>query len=226
MNPPPQEQPRRLLITAGPTHEPIDAVRYIGNRSSGRLGVNLADEAVRRGWAVTLLLGPTHLSPAEAAVELDRYRTASELGDLLRKHQPNCDVLVMAAAVADYRPRVSPDQLAGKLRREGAEMVIRLEPTEDLLAGCSSRRKEGQVFVGFALEPRERMLSSAREKLDRKGIDLIVANPLETMESDAIEAVVLGKDGSERRTDGAIGKPRFAAWLMAVIEEASACLTD
>ena len=217
---PPQEHPRRLLITAGPTHEPIDAVRYIGNRSSGRLGVLLADRAATRGWAVTLLLGPTHLEPAENAVELVRYRTASELGELLHEHQPGCDVLVMAAAVADYRPCVPDGQLTGKLRREGAEMVIRLEPTEDLLAGCSARREPGQVFVGFALEPRERMLSSAREKLERKGIDLIVANPLETMESDAIEAVVLGRDGAERRTDGAIGKGDFADWLLGIVEEA------
>lgn len=214
---------RRLLITAGPTHEPIDSVRYIGNRSSGRLGVDLADAAARRGWTVTLLLGPSALSPAEPAVRVERYRTASDLSELLEEHQPGCDVLVMAAAVADYRPKATPEQLAGKLRRRDAKMVIELEPTEDLLAGCTSRRGPGQLFVGFALEPRERMMSSAREKLERKGIDLIVANPLETMEAGAIEAVVLGRDGSDRRTDGAIDKAEFGGWLLAVIEEVTAC---
>jgi phosphopantothenoylcysteine decarboxylase/phosphopantothenate--cysteine ligase len=208
----------RLLVTAGPTQEPIDAVRFIGNRSSGRLGVLLADRAAARGWPVTLLLGPTHLEPAESGVELVRYRTTTELGELLVDHQPACGVLVMAAAVADYRPKVEPGQLAGKLKRSGGGMVIELEATEDLLAGCSKRREPGQLLVGFALEPRERMLESARAKLVRKGIDLIVANPLETMEAATIEAVVLGRDGSEQRTDGAIGKGAFAEWLLDVLD--------
>lgn len=224
-NCPPHRQ-RRLLITAGPTHEPIDSVRYIGNRSSGRLGVDLADAAARRGWEVTLLLGPSALTPSEPSVKLERYRTASDLGELLAAHQHECDVLVMAAAVADYRPKVTPEQLTGKLRRKDTKMVIELEPTEDLLAGCASRRDPGQVFIGFALEPRERMMSSARDKLERKGIDLIVANPLETMEAGAIEAVVLGRDGSERRTEGAIEKAAFGDWLLTVIEEATTCVND
>ncbi|MFG0259210.1 MAG: phosphopantothenoylcysteine decarboxylase [Phycisphaerales bacterium JB041] len=214
------------MITAGPTHEPIDSVRYIGNRSSGRLGVDLADAAARRGWAVTLLLGPSALTPSEPAVSLERYRTASDLVELLAARQGDCDVLVMAAAVADYRPKVTPEQLAGKLRRKDAKMVIELEPTEDLLAGCAARRVPGQVFVGFALEPRERMMSSAQDKLERKGIDLIVANPLETMEAGSIEAVVLGRDGSERNTGGAIEKAAFGDWLLTVIEEAASCATE
>jgi len=210
---------RRLLITAGPTQEPIDAVRFIGNRSSGRLGVELADRAAERGWLVTLLLGPTHLLPRNPAVQVVRYRTTRDLADALALHQPECAVLVMAAAVADYRPIVEPGQLDGKCKRSADGMVIRLEATEDLLAGCSTRRRPEQLLVGFALEPRERMIGSARDKLERKGIDLIVANPLETMEGDSIEAVVLGRDGSERRTGGAIGKGEFGAWLMAVIDE-------
>ena len=211
---------RRLLITAGPTHEPIDAVRYIGNRSSGRLGVELADEAAARGWPVTLLLGPTHLAPTDPRVEVLRYRTTSDLADLLAEHQPSCRVLVMAAAVADYRPIVEPGQLKGKFKRSGEGMVIRLEATEDLLAGCSKRRSEGQLLVGFALEPRERMLESALAKLERKGIDMIVANPLETMEGESIEAVVITTDGTLRHTDGAIPKRQFGVWLLDAIETA------
>lgn len=209
---------RRLLITAGPTQEPIDAVRFIGNRSSGRVGVELADRAAERGWLVTLLLGPTHLLPRNQAVQVARYRTTSDLAAALAIHQPACTVLVMAAAVADYRPIVEPGQLDGKHKRSAAGMVIRLEATEDLLAGCAARRRPGQLLVGFALEPRERMIGSARDKLERKGIDLIVANPLETMEGDSIEAVVIGRDGSERRTQGAIEKREFGVWLMAVID--------
>lgn len=213
----PDQRPT-VLITAGPTHEPVDSVRYLGNRSSGRLGVELADEAARRGWSVTLLLGPTHLAPAEPGIRVERYTTASELGGLLGAHQPSCDVLVMAAAVADYRPRTTPEQLAGKLRRGGKAMVLELEPTEDLLAACSARRRPGQTLIGFALEPRDRMMASAREKLERKGIDLIVANPLETMEAGGIEAVVLGRDGSETHTEGVVDKRAFGAWLMGLIE--------
>lgn len=208
----------RLLVTAGPTQEPIDAVRFVGNRSSGRLGVSLADRAALRGWPVTLLLGPTHLEPGEPDVELVRYRTTTELGRLLTEHQPACGVLVMAAAVADYRPKVEARQLGDKLKRAGGGMVIEMEATEDLLAGCSARREEGQLLVGFALEPRERMIASARAKLVRKGIDLIVANPLGTMEAATIEAVVLGKDGSEWRTEGKIDKGEFGDWLLEIIE--------
>lgn len=207
----------RLLITAGPTHEPIDAVRFIGNRSSGRLGLALADEAAGRGWAVTLLLGPTHLAPSRAEVHLERYRTTSDLGALLARVQAECDVLVMAAAVADYRPRVDPEQLHTKLKRRAGAMVVELEPTEDLLAACSARRRPGQLLVGFALEPRDRLIASATEKLRRKAIDLIVANPLETMESPQIEATVLSREGILRTTDGPMPKEAFAPWLLDLI---------
>src|ERR1043165_5952055 len=105
--PAPAAHPKRMLITAGPTHEPIDAVRFIGNRSSGRVGLALADEAARRGWDVLLLLGPVHRTPADSRVRVVRFRTAAELGALLDQHASGCDVLLMAAAVADYRPRVS-----------------------------------------------------------------------------------------------------------------------
>ncbi len=210
---------RCLLITAGPTHEPIDAVRFIGNRSSGRLGIALADEAARRGWRVTLLLGPTHLAPADPGVRVLRYRTTSDLAGLLEAQQPACDVLVMAAAVADYRPTATPDQLAGKLRRENRAMVIELEPTPDLLAACSSRRRQGQVLVGFALEPEGELLASARRKLERKRVDAIIANPLETMESPDVRAVAVLRSGIDRDAGPAMPKAKFAGWLMDLVEE-------
>lgn len=217
-----EQQGLRVLITAGPTHEPIDAVRFIGNRSSGRLGVALADEAARRGCAVTLLLGPTPRLPTDSRVFTRRFRTTADLQALLAEHMPRCDVLIMAAAVADYRPRVPPDQVHTKLRRENTTLTIELEPTQDQIAICSERRRPGQLLVGFALEPRDVLLDSARKKLERKRIDLIVANPLETMDAETIEATVLGRDGGEHRTDGAIPKERFAGWLLDIVARAAA----
>jgi len=213
---------RRLLITAGPTHEPIDAVRFIGNRSSGRLGVSLADEAARRGYSVTLLLGPTHLTPTDSSVRVRRFRTTADLESLLAEEVPNIDVLVMAAAVADYRPRADQTSPGGKRRRTDAGMTLELEGTPDLLAGCSKLRRPGQLFVGFALEPREEMLASARRKLERKKIDLVVANPLETMDGATIEATVLGRPGTclevGARTPGPIPKEAFGGWLLDRLE--------
>jgi phosphopantothenoylcysteine decarboxylase/phosphopantothenate--cysteine ligase len=219
MDPPGRGKPRRLLITAGPTHEPIDAVRFLGNRSSGRVGVALADEAARRGWDVMLLLGPAPRQPSDSRVRMRRFRTAADLEALLAEETPKADVLVMAAAVADYRPKVDPQFFGGKFRRKNEVLKLELEPTPDLLAGVAARRRPDQFMVGFALEPREELLASARSKLERKKIDLVVGNPLETMDGETIEAMVLGKDGTEVRTPGVIDKVAFAAWLMGVIEE-------
>lgn len=209
---------RRILITAGPTHEPIDAVRFLGNRSSGRLGVALADEAAARGWTVTLLLGPVSRTPSDSRVRVRRFRTCSDLEALLRETAADCDVLVMAAAVADYRPRVDPAFFGGKFRRKDQPLTLTLEPTPDLIAQVAKQRRPGQLLIGFALEPRGELLASARDKLDRKGIDMVVGNPLETMDGETIDAVVLDRTGPEARTPGPIQKPAFAGWLMGLIE--------
>ncbi|MBL9031876.1 MAG: phosphopantothenoylcysteine decarboxylase [Phycisphaerae bacterium] len=209
---------RTLLITAGPTHEPIDAVRFLGNRSSGRLGVALADEAARRGWSVTLLLGPVARTPADPRVRVIRFRTCEDLRGLLAVEAPRASVLVMAAAVADYRPKVDPQFFGGKFRRKNETLSLQLEPTPDLLAEVASRRTPGQLLVGFALEPREELLASARSKLERKRIDMVVGNPLETMDGDTIEAVVLAADGTETRTAGALPKTIFAGWLLDLLD--------
>jgi phosphopantothenoylcysteine decarboxylase/phosphopantothenate--cysteine ligase len=215
-----------MLITAGPTHEPIDAVRFIGNRSSGRLGSALASEAAARGWDVTLLMGPvgvpTTATPDQSTsidskISMFRFRTAADLQGLLREHVAGADVLVMAAAVADFRPK-DGSKFGGKFRRKDAELVLTLEPTPDLLAEVASSRRPEQLMVGFALEPREEMMTSAREKLERKKVDLVVANPLETMDSETIEAVVIGRDGFEQRTVGTVSKAAFAPWLLDLIE--------
>ncbi|MGE3108456.1 MAG: phosphopantothenoylcysteine decarboxylase [Phycisphaerales bacterium] len=214
--------PLHLLITAGPTHEPIDQVRFIGNRSSGRLGVALADEAARRGHRVTLLLGPVALLPADPAVSLHRFRTTSDLDTLMSAHVPACDALIMAAAVADFRPRLlqRPDAAAGKIKRGDQPLVLELEPTPDLLAKAASLRATSQLFVGFALEPRDRLRESALSKLERKDLDMVVANPLETMDADTIDATVFCRDGSSVQTDGPILKSQFAGWLLDVVQAA------
>lgn len=212
-------KPCRLLITAGPTHEPIDAVRFIGNRSSGRLGVSLAESAAAQDWNVRLLLGPTCVNRVDSRVELVRFRTCAELEAALAQHTPWCDVLVMAAAVADYRPAADAEMLRGKRRRTGEKMVLELEPTPDLLAGCARWRKPGQTFVGFALEPRDEMIASAASKLERKSLDMIVANPLETMDGATIEATVLIRGGTPKSTGGPISKEAFGSWLLGLITE-------
>ena len=112
--------PRRMLITAGPTHEPIDAVRYIANRTSGRMGVALAEAARDAGWAVTLLLGPVAVAPP-AGVQTVSFESTADLARRLDEHFPDCDVLIMAAAVADYRPRQARE---AKLPRKGEPMML------------------------------------------------------------------------------------------------------
>lgn len=208
----------RLLITAGPTYEPIDAVRFIGNRSSGRLGSALADHAARAGWKVTLLLGPNAILSEDTEVQVIRFQSCRDLELLLQEHLPHCDTLVMAAAVADYRPVPEEMDLEGKRKRKAGEMSIRLEGTPDLLAGCSKNAREDQLLVGFALEPRDRLVESAQGKLKRKNIDLIVANPLETMDADSIEAMLIGNPSKGLdltiETPGIITKPDFADWLI------------
>jgi len=224
----PGDAPVRLLITAGPTHEPIDAVRFLGNRSSGRLGIALADHAADLGWDVRLLLGPTPLTPRSSRVSLVRFRTTADLRALLAQHLPWCDALIMAAAVADYTPVVDepgsaePLTRSGKIRRADHPLTLRLQPTPDLLAECSQRRRRGQLLVGFALEPRDHLLDSARSKLARKNLDYIVANPLETMDADTIEATLLGADHSARSTPGLIPKHDFAPWLLSALAPAIA----
>jgi phosphopantothenoylcysteine decarboxylase / phosphopantothenate---cysteine ligase len=212
------EKTRRLLITAGPTYEPIDAVRFIGNRSSGRLGSALADYAQGAGWEVTLLLGPNAVLPEHPGVEIVRFESTRDLQSLLGTQLPLADVLIMAAAVADYRPVQDEIDLTGKRRRAAGHLALQLESTPDLLAGCSKNAREDQLLVGFALEPKAELMASAQRKLGKKNIDLIVANALETMDSDSIEATLIGNGDRginyERSTPGVITKVAFAAWLI------------
>jgi phosphopantothenoylcysteine decarboxylase/phosphopantothenate--cysteine ligase len=161
----------RVLVTAGGTREPVDAVRYIGNRSSGRMGIALAAGAARRGAEVTLIAANVGL-PEPAGVDRIDVETGAELAEAARAEFPSSQVLLMAAAPADFR--VAAPQ-SGKLRREEG-LDLELEPTEDILAGLAATRSKGQTIVGFAAEAGPEALERAREKRARKGVDLIVLN--------------------------------------------------
>lgn len=203
----------RVLITAGPTHEPIDAVRYIANRSSGRMGIALAEAAETRGHRTTLLLGPSPLCPPEGtAIRTIRFRTTADLEGLLADEWPSHDVLIMAAAVADFRPAAPARD--GKLRRQGERMSLELEPTPDLLAGLAGSTRPDQRVIGFALEPADELAASAREKLSRKGLDAIVANPLETMDAEDVTATLILRDGTAIEAPPDLPKAAFASWLL------------
>ena len=163
-----------VAITAGGTREPIDAVRFVGNRSSGRMGLALAAEAQRRGAKVTVVAANVSI-PRPPGIEYVDVQTAAELADACASRFQACDVLLMAAAVADYRP-ASPH--AGKLKKDatGETLKLDLTRTEDVLSGLAARKRPGQLVVGFAAEHGDAALDHGREKLARKALDAIVVN--------------------------------------------------
>ena len=162
---------QKVLVTAGPTEEPLDPVRYLSNRSSGKTGYAFAEAARRRGAEVVLVSGPARLEPP-SGIALHRVRTAEEMAARVFENLADAGVVVMAAAVADFRPaRVEP----GKIKRGVAARVVELQPTEDILAGVARRRRPDQIVVGFAAET-ENLLENARSKVMAKKLDLVVAN--------------------------------------------------
>jgi phosphopantothenoylcysteine decarboxylase / phosphopantothenate---cysteine ligase len=164
----------RVLITAGGTREPIDAVRFIGNRSSGRMGFALAEEAARRGAAVTVVAANVAL-PRDPSIRYVDVGTAGQLAAACEAEFDRCDVLLMAAAVADYRPA---EPRADKIKKTeaGGELQLRLERTDDVLSALAARRRDGQQLVGFAAETGEGALEYGRAKLARKQLDAVVVN--------------------------------------------------
>lgn len=212
---------KRVLITAGPTREPIDAVRFIANRSSGRMGLAMARAAADAGHEVVLLLGPIGAFEVDSKIMVHRYETTQQLQALLTERQVWFDLLVMAAAVADYRV-VNHQGLTKKIERkeEGGKLVLELEPTPDLVAEvCRAKRSEQRV-VAFALEEAAKLRERAVEKMRRKGVDAIVANPLETMDAEAIDGTLFWADGrSDRAGVGSRDKLTFAQWLVERVAE-------
>jgi phosphopantothenoylcysteine decarboxylase/phosphopantothenate--cysteine ligase len=184
---------RTVLVTAGGTREPIDPVRFIGNRSSGKQGHALAEEAAGRGARVTLVT--TAWVPVAAGIEVVRVETAGQMEQAVLARSDAADIVLMAAAVADFRPKAPADQKIKK--RDGVPEVV-LEPTPDILGVLSARRRPGQVLVGFAAETRD-LRAEATDKLRRKGLDLIVANDVSApgvgFGHDTNAVVVLDADG-------------------------------
>ena len=186
---------RRVLVTAGGTREPIDAVRYVGNRSSGKQGHALADEAAARGAAVTLVT--TTARPATPGIEVVRVETAAEMEDAVLAAAADADVVIMAAAVADFRPKAPATT---KLKKADGVPDVVLEPTTDILAALGRARRPGQVLVGFAAETSD-LASAAARKLREKDLDLIVANDVSApgggFDVDTNAVLLVAADGSE-----------------------------
>ena len=184
---------RTVLVTAGPTHEPVDPVRFLGNRSSGRMGFALAAEAARRGARVILVAGPVALATPPGARRIDVV-TAREMERAVHEHAPGADLVVMAAAVADFRPR---DPAATKIKKALGLPAIELTENPDILAGLR-RVAPGAVLVGFAAETDD-LEKNARAKLAKKGADFLVANDVSrpdiAFESEANEVTVFRREG-------------------------------
>lgn len=193
----PASRPLRLLITAGPTREAVDPVRYLTNRSSGRMGYALATAAADAGHEVVLISGPVSLE-ADHRVELVRVETAKEMFDATSAHIRKMDVALFSAAVADYRPITAHAQ---KIKKSEGTMTLELERTEDILGSARSVFEFKGYLVGFAAET-ENLLDNARSKLDRKGCDLILANDVSVpgigFDSPLNEVILCLKDGTTR----------------------------
>ena len=205
-----------VLITAGGTREPIDPVRYVGNRSSGKQGHALAAEAAQRGAKVTLVT--TVGLPTPPAADVVRVETAVEMEQAVQAAETSADVVVMAAAVADFRPAHVAER---KLKKQAGVPEIVLEPTPDILAGLGARKRPGQTIVGFAAETDE-VRENAAAKLAAKGADLIVANdvtaPGAGFEHDTNHVVILNADGTEHEVPLADKRAIARAVFDAVIQ--------
>ena len=165
---------KRVLITAGPTHESIDPARYIANRSSGKMGIALAVEAANNGALVSLVLGPTHLNCKHANITVYKVVTASQMHEQVNAHFPTTEIGIFAAAVADYKPDVVAKN---KIKKSDSNLNISLEKTVDILAEMGSKKNDKQFIVGFALET-DNEVENAKDKLKRKNLDMIVLNSL------------------------------------------------
>ena len=162
---------KRVLVTAGPTREPLDPVRYLSNRSSGRMGYAIARAAARRGAEVTLVSGPTSL-PRPGYTEIVDVETAQEMFEAVTARAPEADIIIKAAAVADYRPARVADN---KIKKADGELSLPLERTRDILGTLGQNKRKGQFLCGFSMET-ENLLENSRAKLRKKNLDLVAAN--------------------------------------------------
>jgi phosphopantothenoylcysteine decarboxylase/phosphopantothenate--cysteine ligase len=165
---------KNIIITAGPTFESIDPVRYIGNHSTGRMGISLAEECIARGAKVKLILGPTDLRPSNSDIKVIPVRSAQEMHDEVMKDFNKCDVVILAAAVADYRPKVVAHE---KIKKGDGGMSLELTRTIDIAQALGQIKNSQQITIGFALETTNE-LQNAKKKLLKKNFDFIVLNSL------------------------------------------------
>ena len=187
---------KKILITAGPTYEKIDPVRFIGNYSSGKMGFALAEECSRRGAKVVLVTGPVSLTCTENIQRVD-VESCKEMYEATVGEFPNCDAAILCAAVADFRPETIAEQ---KIKRVGDELLLKLKPTQDIAATIGSMKREGQRIVAFALETNEEE-SNAQRKLEKKNADFIVLNstriPGTTFQADDNQITIINKEGKK-----------------------------
>ena len=187
---------KKILITAGPTYEKIDPVRFIGNYSSGKMGFALAEECSRRGAKVVLVAGPVSLTCSNRIQRVD-VESCREMCEAAVGEFPNCDVAILCAAVADFRPETIAEQ---KIKRVGDELLLKLKPTQDIAATIGSMKGEGQRIVAFALETNEEE-SNAQRKLEKKNADFIVLNstriPGTTFQADDNQITIINKEGKK-----------------------------
>ena len=187
---------KKVLVTAGPTQEKLDPVRYISNHSTGKMGYAIARAAVRRGADVTLVSGKVELSPP-MGVKVVPVVSAADMAQAVKAAAPEQDIIIKAAAVADYRPRQAADE---KLKKKDENLALELERTEDILAWLGAHRREGQILCGFSMET-EHLLENSRAKLEKKKIDMIVANHLKQegagFGTDTNVVTLLSKEGME-----------------------------
>ncbi|RPE09871.1 bifunctional phosphopantothenoylcysteine decarboxylase/phosphopantothenate--cysteine ligase CoaBC [Chitinophaga lutea] len=189
---------KKALVSAGPTQEPIDPVRFISNHSSGKMGIALAEALAEAGAAVELVLGPTHLSTLHTGVRISRVVTAADMFDRCSELAPSADIIVMAAAVADYRPRNVADK---KIKKKDEEMSLELEKTTDIARSLGAQKKNGQVLVGFSLETNNEK-EYALKKLQDKNLDMVVLNSLNDagagFNHDTNKVTLLSRNGHEQ----------------------------
>jgi phosphopantothenoylcysteine decarboxylase/phosphopantothenate--cysteine ligase len=208
----------RVLVTAGGTREPIDSVRFVGNRSSGRMGVAVAAEAAQRGADVTVVAANVSLDHPGGVTWID-VSTAAELDEVARAAFADCDVLIMAAAVSDFRPVTPLDEKIGKGGKAG--LVVEMESTTDVLSALASVRKPSQTLVGFAAEHGGDMAGKGRAKLERKGVDAVVVNDISDVEigfeSGQNEVTIVTASGAKPVPRGP--KSEVAAAIVDAVEE-------
>lgn len=209
---------KKVLITAGPTHEPLDPVRFIGNESTGKMGIAIAEELVKRGAVVELVLGPTFLNVATPGINVHKVQTAKEMYLEAKKHFFHCDVTILAAAVADFRPTEKSDK---KIKKDGTNLNLQLEPTIDIAATLGTLKSENIKLIGFALET-DNEETNALKKLKSKNLDMIVLNSLKDpgagFKTDTNKITIYTKGNKEKKFE-LKSKKEVAADIIDCIEE-------